>query len=105
MTKNTSAKMYGDYNGFLVHDLLYTEKMVGSVNFCLGFIKTGKGNIYVPNTLLKEDIRNVVGQYSRVLAIYRKRMTDKSFNEIVYSAKNIDLKKYSFPEEYNYLKA
>ena len=105
MTKNTSANMYGDYNGFLVHGLLYTKKMVGSVNFCLGFVKTGKGKTYVPNTLLKEDIRNAVSQYGRILAIYRKNMADDCFVENVYMAKGIDIKKYRFPKEYKYLKS
>lgn len=104
LTKNTSAKMYGEYNNSILHNLLCTEKMIGNVNFCLGFVKTGSRNIYVPNTLLKEDIRNMVSQYGRIIAIYKKETNDKTYSNIIYLAKGIDLKEYNYPKEYEYLK-
>ncbi len=50
-----SAKMIGDYNS--TKFVLYTEKLAGNITACLGFIR--KGRYYIPNTALKEDIRDV----------------------------------------------
>lgn len=104
-SKGMSAKMYGEYNAFILHELLNTEKLIGNNNLCLGFVKAKESNnIYVPNTLLKKDIRDLTGSYKRIIATYKKSIKDVKYNEMVYLAKKTHLKDYTFPKEYNYLK-
>lgn len=49
------AKMVGEYN--FTKLLLYTEKLAGNVAAYLSFIQDGE--YYIPNTVLKEDIRDI----------------------------------------------
>ena len=49
------ARMIGSYDQSKV--LLYTERLVGSVRGCMGFVT--EGDYYVPNTVLREDIRKI----------------------------------------------
>lgn len=83
-----SAKMAGEYESTKI--FLYTEKLVGNVSACLGFTKDGQ--YYIPNTALREDIRNVTRHPAmRMLAILRKPIREPVYHEICYHAKGIDL--------------
>lgn len=93
--------MVGDFNSS--HPRLYTEKLVGGIKACVGFVKDPKNGEYVPNTVLKEDLRNNVSGYARIVIAYRKRIQAKRYSEIVYVAKKIDWENIVFPEEYAYL--
>ena len=97
--KNLSANMIGSYNQS--QPMLFTEKIAGNVSACMGFCKTGKKGRYVPNTVLKGDIRSLVHHPDRILLTYRKKRTDDSYSEIVYAAKNIDWHSLSLPTEYS----
>ena len=79
--------MIGDYNSAMPK--LYTEKLVGGVSAGMGFLSIGTSNKYVPNTVLKVDIRNYVNKPAKVIAIYRKPKEDLEYREITYMAKNI----------------
>ena len=92
MKKNISAKMVGDF----------TEKLAGGVKACLGFVKTHRAE-YVPNTVLNTDIRTVTKISQQVIATYRRKRTDSSYQELVYMAKKIDWDALTFPKEYDYL--
>jgi len=101
MSKNLAAKMIGDYN--MSQPKLYTEKMAGGVSGCVGFIKSeGKGR-YIPNTVLKGDIRERTKTADRIIATYRKRREEERYTEIVYLAKKVDWQHITLPEEYSYL--
>lgn len=102
VNKNISARMYGYYNGS--NEILYTEYLLGGVNACLGFVKAKERNVFVPNTLLKQDIRSITKRYNKIIATYRKDVRETLYNECVYKAKKEDLSNYFFPEEYEYLK-
>ena len=81
-----SAKMAGEYESTKI--FLYTEKLVGNVSTCLGFTKDGQ--YYIPNTALREDIRNVTRRPAlRMLAILRKPIREPAYREICYQAKGI----------------
>ncbi len=99
--KNLSANMVGDFNS--PHPKLYTEKVAGGVNAYMGFVKDAASHMYVPNTVVKEDIRKNVFNYARVITTYRKNITDNRYSEIVYAAKGIDWSKVKFPDGYTYL--
>ncbi len=99
--KNISANMVGYYNG--QQPRLYTERLAGSVQGCIGFVKDKNTDRYIPNTLLEGDIRLKVVQPDRILATYRKRSKEKTYSEIVYAAKKVEWEKVSISEEYSYL--
>ena len=59
--------MIGDYNN--LKPLLVTDKFVGTVTYAMGFIF--RNGFYVPNTALKDDLRNITERATRrrVIAI------------------------------------
>ena len=102
MSKNLSANMLADYAGKNLK--LYTEKIAGNVTACMGFIKEEKSGLYVPNTILRRDMRDISESQKRILAAFQKNKTEKLFTSVVYIAKNINLAEIPFPENLRYLK-
>lgn len=102
MSKNISATMIGDYN--TRSPKLLTEKLAGNVRACMGFVSVKSSVRYVPNTLLKTDIRQNTSGTLRIIATYRKKMDQPLYRELTYAAKDIDLLSLNFPKEYEYLK-
>jgi hypothetical protein len=86
------AKMVGDYNES--GKFLVTEKIIGGVTINMGFVRdknAGNAVFYVPNTVLKGDIRNMTAHpQKRVLAIYKKGLQDTKYSDICYLAKGIN---------------
>lgn len=101
LSKNISAKMIGDFN--TTKPKLYTEKLVGNVKGCFGFIKTAKSE-YIPNTVLNTDIRNISNYTAQVIATYRRSQSTPLYNELVYKNNNIDWNKVILPSEYVYFR-
>ena len=101
ITKNLSANMIGIYND--QKPLLYTERLTGSIHGCMGFILDHNSAQYVPNTVLKEDIRNITTNTNRIIAVYRKSIENFSYKEVTYIAKKIDWDKIKYPDKYAYL--
>ncbi len=91
----STAKMIGDFNG--QRPKLYTEKIVGNIYACIGFIKCDE--FYIPNTSLKEDVRDVVTHANRVIAIYSKGINDREYDALLYKAKGIELDENILPRE------
>ena len=86
MRIHISAKMIGEYNES--KSVLHTDKLAGGISACLGFVQ--ENGYYIPNTVLKEDIRNVSkNSTQRVLAIFRKQSTHSLYAEVCYLAKGI----------------
>ena len=88
-----NARMVGDYNHTRAY--LYTEKIVGGVTANLGFVKDEnypQSGFYVPNTTIKDDIRNMTAKpVQRVLAVLLKKASDSTYPLITYLAKGISL--------------
>ncbi|MCD8286910.1 MAG: PBECR4 domain-containing protein [Clostridia bacterium] len=105
INKNLSAKMIGTYNNTAT--LLETDKIVGNYRACIGFVVDTIEGVYVPNTLLNVDARSyVMDDWTTIIAIYRKKITDKKYSEIVYFAKKnkkILWDKIHYSDEYAYL--
>lgn len=101
--KNLHASIIGDYNSSKPR--LYTEKIVGGIHACMGFIFDSEMSEYVPNTVIKEDIRDLTANEVRVIAVYRKPACAKQYEEITYKAKKVDWVSIKYPEEYQYLMA
>lgn len=89
LNKNLSAKMIG--NADMLRPRLQTERLAGNVTACVGFVRDSAGGLYVPNTVLKDDLRNNVVRCVRVVAVYRKNLFDEKYSELTYVAKNVDL--------------
>lgn len=101
ITKNLSANMLGNYN--LSRPTLYTEKLAGSVKACVGFVEDKQTKSFVPNTVLKDDIKTVVTNYVRIIAVFRKDIHADSYHEVTHVAKGIEPADINFPPEYMYL--
>lgn len=93
--------MFGDFNAG--HIDLYTEKVAGNTTACIGFVVDEISGLYVPNTVLREDIRNNTSGYARIIATYRKHIGEETYSEITYKAKGVDLDSVGYPDEYQYL--
>jgi hypothetical protein len=91
MNIHKTAKMVGDFNWS--KSKLITEKIVGTVTACVGFERDGDSSFYYPNTVLREDIRNIVeNKAKRVVAIFRKEIKDESYSSCTYLAKGVSSK-------------
>lgn len=90
-----SARMIGDYTG--PHLELYTEKITGTTTACLGLIK--KDTEYVPNTILKEDIRNLIpNPPGKIFAIFRKQLNQSLYTELTYQSNRPEITKKCLPD-------
>ena len=75
------ASMIGNFTG---HGLvLQTNKLIGNVNACMGFIKNEK-NVYIPNTALKRDIRDIADDRKKIVAVLKKDINEKLYKNIRY---------------------
>jgi len=89
--KTRKALMIGEkaqVSGYYFH----TEKMIGSVSRavgCMGFVQE-KSSFYVPNTVLKADIREKTSESVPVEALYIKRRRDPLY-EILFARKTYDV--------------
>lgn len=85
-----TAKMIGDFRGN--RPKLQTNKLAGTTNFSVGFVLDNKSNqFFVPNTILKGNIKDDIFQHQRVLAILSKRINEPCYNTIESVAKGIDI--------------
>ena len=74
MKKSEALKVIVNFNGS--KPKLYTEKLTGNTLGCMGLVK--KGSYYVPITALKEDIRDLVIEKERIIAIFSKRIASRA---------------------------
>lgn len=101
INKSLSAKMIGDYNS--VNPKLYTEKLVGNISACMGFVKANHTGRYVPNTILKVDMRNYTAGTLKVIAVFRKSVSKQEYNELTYRSNKTEWDKIHLPKEFEYL--
>lgn len=84
----SNGKMIGIYDDNRMY--LQTDKLIGGVNSCLGFI-LDNNDFYYPNTLIKGDIRHLCskGSVKPINAILRKDIKADVYEEICYVSKRI----------------
>lgn len=99
--KNLSANMIGNYDTY--SPKLQTDKLVGKQSGIVGFVLDEDENKYLPNTLLNADIRDYSKSTLRIIATFRKNITDDKYQELTYKAKKVEWEKLKFPEQYEYL--
>lgn len=73
-----NIKMLGDYAGWRIN--LKTDKIAGSVNAFLGFVRNGK--YYYPNTVMSDDLRKNTRERKKVLAILSKEISAEKDDKI-----------------------
>lgn len=83
------AKMIGNYNNTNIY--LQTEKLAGNTNACMGFVRDNKNELFVPNTILKEDIRNKTKGTDKIIAILKKDITQRLYQNITYLKKSYEI--------------
>ena len=101
ISKNLSANMIGEYNGSM--PILFTERIAGGTSACMGFVRSDENGRYIPNTILKGDVRTLVYKADRIIATYRKKRLESQYKEIVYAAKKVDWEKIVLPCDFQYL--
>lgn len=89
------TKITGDYNH--VRPYLFVDKVVGGVNFCLGLSK--EDDIYVPSSVLLEDIKKLTDVPSQVLAILEKEKQKKIYTIVRHVAKGLNLNNLILPDK------
>ena len=84
MRITTCAKMIGKYNetGFE----LMTDRLIGNIRGCMGFVNEGNQRFWKPNTILKADIRDRVERTFQVIAIYQKPIKEALYKTMKYEA-------------------
>lgn len=95
------SKMTVVYNG--MRPKLTVDRIVGTVTYCLGFIKDG--NYFVPSSCLLEDVRRMGDNPSQILAIFSKKAVraERIYKEIRYVAKGVPLDKLTLTDDLNFL--
>lgn len=96
-----SFNMIGEYNTYSKKELK-TEHLAGGEKSCMGFTRNEK-DIFVPNTILQEDIRNNIKKVKHVLAVWRKKRGEKFYTEEL-SVNEGKLKKTKLTQQYASLK-
>ena len=83
------CKMIGKYNNY--KKMLMTDILLGTNNICLGVTK--EQSYYMPNTLLKEDVRNLVIKPYQVIAVLKKKIKEEKYENVIYINKEFELNK------------
>ncbi len=84
------CKMIGMYDNSKKE--LITDILVGSVHMCVGLIRDSK-TYYIPNTLLKEDIRKLTVKQYPIIGILKKKINEVKYQTTTYISKKIDMYK------------
>lgn len=85
LTFKRGKNMLGAFSG--AKNKLYTERLVGNVRGCLGFVKCKDDpsrGIHVPNTVLNTDIRDETERADSVVCIFEKNVNDEKYSNIAY---------------------
>jgi len=80
MNIDKNAKIIGDYKDNRIY--LFSQKMIGDTYSCMGFIQ--KNNYFICNTVLKEDIRNLIVNQKKIICILTKNIPDLKYKKITY---------------------
>lgn len=91
------SKMTALYNG--IKPKLAVDRVVGTTNYCLGFIKDG--DYFVPSSCLMEDVCRLGDNPSQILAIMSKKanQSEPVYKEMRYVAKGVPLNKLKISDE------
>jgi hypothetical protein len=101
MNIHKNSRMVGDFNNSRIK--LETDRIAGSTHGCMGFVVDNNTGFYVPNTLLKEDLRDITTKTHRVLAVYSKSKWQAHYSVLRYTAKGISANQVEWNPKINKL--
>lgn len=79
---------------------LFTEKIAGNVNGCIGFVRDRNTGLNVPNTLLKKDIRDVTASpVQKIYLVFSKSYGDERYSVAEKVDKSINIDRCHFKKE------
>lgn len=94
MNIDTRARMIGNYNCSKID--LFTEKITGTTSACLGLIQ--KNNIFIPNSVLSEDIRTLIPKPpGKIYAIFKKKIGAPYYTQLTYKKNNLEITRKCLP--------
>lgn len=95
MNIKKNASMIGDFSD--TGPKLYSDKIAGNTNACMGFVRDEYTNNNVPNTLLKNDIRNVSSKpQNKIYLVLSKPISEGKYT-IDKCDKSIEISKILLP--------
>ena len=96
MEIHKKARNIGEYGNTGLN--LFSEILAGTENFAMGFIIGDEEGRFYPNTVVKEDIRELLAKERKfpIIAILRKSFKDELYNEITYLSININRNKLKY---------
>lgn len=97
-SKNLSATIVRDFSART--PVLVTDKLVGGVKGCIGFVYERTTGFYAPNTVLNLDIRTYISNQLRIIATYRKKKTDSRIRRNCLCSKENRLGKNKIPTRF-----
>lgn len=86
MDIHKNSKMIGVFNG--TKPALYSDKIIGNIVACMGLVKDSQ--FYVPVTILREDIRDIIENQGRIVAIFSKSIHYKLYGYLLYNVKGME---------------
>lgn len=91
------AQMVGEFNNSGLS--LYTQKVVGTVRVCMGLVKDSNDPFYVPNTVLKTDIRSTtIPPTLKIACMLKKPIEEEKYTLITSIGRKIDLRELPLPQ-------
>ncbi|MFT3950666.1 MAG: PBECR4 domain-containing protein [Oscillospiraceae bacterium] len=90
-----NARMLGTYN--YSKPVLLTDEVVGNNSACMGFRLAE--DIYIPNTVLKEDLRRLTHSVMPVMAVFQKLNTEEQYTSLTYRSKKFFHEQTALPED------
>ncbi|GHV44777.1 hypothetical protein FACS1894204_02490 [Synergistales bacterium] len=89
MNIHQTARMVGRYNNPNTGSVLVSDKIAGTITFAMGF--RYEDGVYVPNTALRENVKNLTDNSQQVLAIFVKPKDKEKYTQLSYIAKNTSI--------------
>lgn len=98
MEFENTAKNIGFFNGKSGINLV-SDMIVGNYVYSLGFVKDSNiPKYYVPNTLLKKNIKDVsLNPIGDIICIISKQVKDKQYNNVVYFREYYEMLEIDLP--------
>lgn len=98
MLIDKTAKMIGEFNNSGIS--LYSEKIVGNISVCMSFVKNDKIGYYVPNTVLKSDVRDKsIPPVLKIACVLKKPINSPKYELITAIGRKINIKEMNLPQD------
>lgn len=99
MMIDKTAKMIGEFSNSGIS--LYSEKMAGTFSVRMGFVKNKQNDCYyVPNTVLKSDVRDKpIPPVLKIACVLKKPVDSPKYELITAIGRKINIKEMNLPQD------